>query len=81
MSQQTGPTMVQMMTCHPIGAKPLPEPILANFQLDSKEPNLTIYYLKVQYFYSRELFAHYAYFNLSVLFCHNLNFHSQKNLI
>ena len=35
MCQWTGPTLVQVMACHLIGAKTLPEPMLVYCQLDS----------------------------------------------
>ena len=37
MRQWTGPSLVQVMACRLIGAKPLPEPILSFCQLDSWE--------------------------------------------
>ena len=37
MRQWTGPSLVQVMACRLFGAKPLPEPMLAYCQLDSKE--------------------------------------------
>ena len=37
MRQWTGWTLVQVMACHLLGAKPLPEPMLTYCQLDPKE--------------------------------------------
>ena len=37
MRQQTRPSLVQIMACRLVGAKPLPKPMLAYFQLKLKE--------------------------------------------
>ena len=37
MRQSIGSVLIQVMACHLFGAKPLPEPMLAYYQLDSWE--------------------------------------------
>ena len=54
MRRWTGPSLVQVMACRLFGAKPLPEPKLANFQLDSWEQISVKFLLKFHHFYLRK---------------------------
>ena len=52
MRQWTRSTLVQAMACHLFGVKPLPEPMLAYFQLDSWEQNSVKYEWELCNFHS-----------------------------
>ena len=48
MRQWSGSLMAQGMACRLCGVKPLPEPMLAGFQLDTRENNLSFSFTKIQ---------------------------------
>ena len=52
MRHQPRPSLVQMMACHLIGAKPLSEPMLYYCQLDPQEQTSVKLYSKFKYFHS-----------------------------
>ena len=54
MCQWTGPSWVQVMTCHLFGTKPLPEPMLAYCQLDSWEQISVKFESEFYHFLSRK---------------------------
>ena len=54
MRKWTGSLLVQVMAWRQIGAKPLPEPVLAYCQLDSKEQISVKLELKFYHFHSRK---------------------------
>ena len=54
MRQWTGPPLVQAMACRLIGAKPLPEPVLAYCQLDSWEHISVKFESEFYHFHSRK---------------------------
>ena len=54
MHQWTGSAIVQVMTCQLFGAKPLPETMLAYYQLDSWEQISVKCELKFYHFHSRK---------------------------
>ena len=54
MRRWTGSALVQIMACRLVGAKPLSEPLLENFQLDSWDPISTEFESEFYHFHSRK---------------------------
>ena len=54
MHQRIGPSFIQVMACRLFGAKPLPEPMLAYWQLDSWEQISVKFESEFYHFHSRK---------------------------